>query len=57
MWATIQKELGNPIGNPKVGELLKTKLIQAGTDLPTALEAMKSQPRTEALKQYIGSKP
>ena len=34
MWATIQKELGNPIGNPKVGELLKTKLIRSGTDLP-----------------------
>ena len=53
MWEAITKTLGNPIGNPKVGPLLKTQLIQADTDLPTALEAMHTGGRTAALKSYL----
>jgi len=53
MWDAITEALGNPIGNPKVGPLLKTKLIQAETDLPSSLEAMKPGGRTAALKNYL----
>jgi len=53
MWAAIQEQLGDPIGNPKVGELLKTKIIRTGTDVPTALKALHPKPRTEALRDYL----
>ena len=53
MWAAISDALGNPIGNPEVGPLLKAKLIQAETDLPTSLASMKPGARTAALKDYL----
>ena len=53
MWDAITTVLGNPIGNPEVGPLLKTKLIQAETDLPSSLKAMKPGARTAALKAYL----
>ena len=53
MWAAIREKLGDPIGNAKVGSLIKTELIRSGTDLPTALNAMNPQPRTAALESYL----
>ena len=53
MWAAIKAELGDPIGNPKVGDLLKAKIIRASTDLPTTLSAMSAGPRTAALQAYL----
>ena len=53
MWDAISTTLGNPIGNPKVGPLLKTKLIQVETDLPSSLAAMKPGARTAPLKNYL----
>ena len=53
MWDAISTTLGDPIGNSKVGALLKTKIIQAETNLPSSLEAMKPGARTAALKTYL----
>ena len=53
MWAAIKAELGNPIGNPKVGELLKTKIIRSADDLPTTLKRMSKGSRSDALKSYL----
>ena len=53
MWDAITASLGNPIGNSKVGALLKTEIIQAEADLPSSLKAMKPGARTAALKTYL----
>ena len=53
MWDAISSSLGNPIGNAKVGPLITSKLIQAETDLPASLSAMKPGARTAALKDYL----
>jgi hypothetical protein len=53
MWAAINAELGDPIGNPKVGDLLKAKLIRAKTDLPTSLATMSTPSRAAALRAYL----
>jgi hypothetical protein len=53
MWAAIREKLGDPIGNSKVGALIKTDLIRSGTDLPKALNALNPQPRTAALESYL----
>jgi len=53
MWAAVTEELGNPIGNPKLGPLLKSKLIRAQSDLPTALSQMTGGDRSAALRDYL----
>jgi hypothetical protein len=53
MWDAIESQVGNPIGNPKVGEILKTQIIRANQDIPAALNAMKPGDRSDALKRYF----
>jgi hypothetical protein len=53
MWDAIESQIGNPIGNPKVGELLKTQIIRANQNIPAALNAMKPGDRSDALKRYF----
>ena len=37
MWDAISGAVGDPIGNPKVGELIKTELIRSGRSIPETL--------------------
>jgi hypothetical protein len=53
MWEAVTAKVGDPIGNPKVGELLKTSLIRSGESIPAALKAMRPGKRTDALKAYL----
>jgi hypothetical protein len=53
MWDAIESQVGSPIGNPKVGEMLKTQIIRATTDIPASLNAMKPGDRSDALKRYF----
>jgi hypothetical protein len=53
MWDAVESQVGNPIGNPKVGEMLKTQLIRATTDIPSSLNAIKPGERSDALKRYF----
>ncbi len=53
MWDAVTKALGSPIGNPKVGPLLKDKLIRSTSSLPDALEAMHPGGGVDALKDYL----
>jgi hypothetical protein len=55
MWEAVTAKVGDPIGNPKVGDLLKTSLIRSGEPIPAALKAMKPGKRTDALKAYLQS--
>jgi hypothetical protein len=53
MWEAVTAKVGDPIGNPKVGELLNTSLIRSGESIPAALKAMRPGKRTDALKAYL----
>ena len=56
MWEAITASVGDPIGNPKVGEAIKRELIQSGRSIPESLAAMKPGHRTDALKAYLNQK-
>ena len=53
VWDAVSKTIGDPIGNPKVGDLLKNSLIRSGKTLPESLTAMSPGKRTDALKAYL----
>lgn len=53
MWDAISGAVGDPIGNPKVGELIKTELIRSGRSIPESLAALKPGDRTASLKAYL----
>ena len=55
MWEAVKAQVGDPIGNPKVGELLKTSLVRSSDPLPVTLKTMKPGARTDALKAYLQS--
>lgn len=56
MWEAITASVGDPIGNPKVGEAIKRELIQSGRSIPESLAAMKPGHRTDAIKAYLNQK-
>lgn len=53
MWDAITEKVGNPIGNPKVGETLKFEIIRSGRSIPESLSALKPGKRTDALTRYL----
>jgi len=55
MWEAITQQVGDPIGNPKVGPLLREKLVRAkmGTPFPDRLGALLPGDRTAPLKRYL----
>jgi hypothetical protein len=55
MWDSITAKVGNPIGNPKVGEALKFEIIRSERSIPESLTALKAGKRTDALKRYLQS--
>jgi hypothetical protein len=55
MWDAITEKVGNPIGNPKVGETLKFEIIRSERSIPESLSALKPGKRTDALKRYLQS--
>jgi len=57
MWDAVTASVGDPIGNPKVGEMLKTEFIQSGRSIPESLAALKPGERTASLKQYLTVQP
>ncbi|MAY79607.1 MAG: hypothetical protein CL930_02380 [Deltaproteobacteria bacterium] len=56
MWEAIKASAGDPIGNPKVGEVIKRELIQSGRSIPESLAAMKPGHRIDAIKAYLNQK-
>ena len=55
MWEAVTAQVGDPIGNAKVGPLLREKLVRAdlGTPFPDRLNAMLPGHRTAPLKRYL----
>jgi len=55
MWEAVTQQVGDPIGNTKVGSLLREKLVRADAGTPFAgrLTALLPGNRTAPLKRYL----
>jgi hypothetical protein len=55
MWEAVTAQIGDPIGNAKVGPLLREKLVRAelGTPFPERLSALLPGDRSAPLKRYL----
>lgn len=55
LYEAVRKEVGDPVGNPKVGPLLFEKLVRAPVTMPfpERLAAMHAGDRTEPLRKYL----
>lgn len=61
MWEGVTKQVGDPVGNPKVGPFVRDHIVQvpAGTPFPDRLAALTPTTRADALAAYlaIGAPP